>query len=102
METRDIRLEVKIWGSILDCQIFLENNQEVGFWAYNSSKKIYFKELKMYEIDGGILDVKILCKGKNGAKATLLIKIDGQLDETIICEIEHGASTKEKSINILS
>ena len=102
METKDIRLEIKIWGSILDCQIFLENNQQVGFWAYNSSKKVYFKELKMYEIDGGILDVKMLCRGKNGAKASLLLKIEGQLDENLICEILDGKSIIEKSINILS
>ena len=38
----------------------------------------------MYEIDGGILDIKMLCKGKNGAKATLLIKIDGQFIRDII------------------
>lgn len=99
MKTRDIRLEIKIWGSILDCRVFLENDNEVGFWAYNASKKIFFKELKSYQIDGP-LDTKMFCKGKNGASATLTIKIKGQDDETLVCVIEDGSSTESKSITI--
>lgn len=99
MKTRDIRLEIKIWGSILDCRVFLENEDEVGLWAYNTSKKIYFKELQSYQIEGS-LDVKMNCKGKNGASATLTIKINGQDDETIKCTIQNGSSTERKSISI--
>jgi len=99
MKTRDIKLEIKIWGSILDCRVFLENDDEVGLWAYNASKKNYFKELQSYEIEG-LLDVKMKCKGKNGASATLTVKIKGQDDETLKCTIQNGKSTESKSFTI--
>ncbi len=98
MKTRDIKLEIKEWGSILDWQVSLEN-VKVGNWAYNASKKIYFKDLQSYSIDG-LLDVKMNCKGKNGASATLTIKIKGQDDETLKCIIENGSSTGNKTITI--
>ncbi len=98
MKTKDIRLEIKIWGSVLDCKVFLEQN-EVGLWAYNASKKIYFKELHSYQIDGD-LDVKITCQGKNGASATLTVIIKEQDNETLTCTIIDGSSTKSKSIKI--
>jgi VCBS repeat-containing protein len=99
MKTRDIRLEIKIWGSILDCRVFLETDNEIGLWAYNASKKIFFKDLPSYQIDG-MLETKMLCKGKNGASATLTIKIKGQDDETLKCIIQEGSSSESKSITI--
>lgn len=99
MKTRDLRLEVKIWGSMLDCQVILETENEIGLWAYNASKKIFFKDLPSYPIDD-TLEIKMICKGKNGAKATLTIIIKGQENEILECEIQDGSATESKSIQI--
>lgn len=99
MKTRDVRLEIKIWGSMLECRVFLETD-EVGLWAYNVSKKIFFKELPDYPIEGK-LDVRMFCKGKNGASAKLTVKIKDQADDSLECVINEGNSETSKSITII-
>jgi hypothetical protein len=99
MKIRDIRLEIKIWGSLFDCSVTLEETNVIGLWAYDTKKMIFFKELKSYPIEG-TLEVKISAKGKNGASSTLTIKIKDQEDETLKCEIQDGSAIEKKSISI--
>ena len=100
MPTKDLRLELKPFGSILDCRVFLEVNDEIGLWAYNAQGKFYYKNLPSYPIIGNTLEVKMVAKGKNGASTKLIIKIEGQDNSELNCIIQNGSDVEEKSITI--
>lgn len=98
MKRKNLKLEIKFWGSILQCKVLLENIP-IGMWAYNSKNKYYFKDLPDYEIDGN-LDTELKIRGKNGGSATLIIKIEGQNEERLTSIIQNGKGISRKSIDI--
>ncbi|NBA88289.1 hypothetical protein GVN16_21130 [Emticicia sp. CRIBPO] len=100
MTTKDLKLELKPLGSILDCRVFLETHDEIGLWVYNTEGKYFYKNLPNYPIDGTSLEVTMIAKGKNGASTKLTIKIKGQPDETLTCLIKEGSDIEQKSIII--
>ncbi len=99
MKTVDIRLEVKLWGSLHNCHVYLENMDKIGLWSYDSEKNIHYRDLPNYEINGN-LDVKMEATGKNGASSTLVVKIKGQDPVQLICLIQNGHAASQKSITI--
>ena len=99
MKTVDIRLELKKHGAIHNGYVFLEKNEKIGFWLTDPEKGILYRDLNSYPVEGA-LDVKMNVTGKNGASATLTIKIKGQEQTQLICTINNGFSSEEKSISI--
>lgn len=99
MEAKDINLELKVQGSILDCRVFLEKTDEIGLWIFNNKDQFYYKSLPNFPITGG-LEVKLVAKGKNGASAKLLVKIKGLPQSELICVIQKGVAIAEKTIII--
>ena len=98
MTNKNLRLELKFWGSILDCHVYLDDN-EIGGWDYDKAEKIRFKELEAYHIDGSF-DVKIVARGKNGASVKLNIIIEGQESKQLEGFIEGGVTQVYKSIQV--
>ncbi len=98
MTNKNLRLELKFWGSILDCHVYLDDN-EIGGWDYDKAEKIRFKELEAYHIDGSF-DVKIVARGKNGASVKLNIIIEGQESKQLEGLIEGGVTQVYKSIPV--
>lgn len=98
MTNKDIRLELKFWGSILGCHVYLDDN-EIGGWDYDKAEKTRFKELEAYHIDDSF-DVKIVARGKNGASVKLNIIIEGQESKQLEGVIEGGVTQVYKSIPV--
>lgn len=98
MSNKDIKLILKIWGSVLDCHVLL-NQKAVSGWEYDRKNKVRFRELDAYEIED-ILDVEVIAKGKNGASVTLDVLIEGQETEQVECVVEDGMTKVYKSIVI--
>lgn len=98
MSNKDIRLELKIWGSVLDCRVYLNEN-EIGNWGYDRKNKVRFKELRSFPVED-TLDVETVAKGKNGSSVTLEVMIEGQDGEQLECVVEDGMTKTYKSIVI--
>lgn len=98
MSKKDIRLTLILWGSVLDCHVFV-GQQPVTGWQYDRKNKVRFKELNGYEIED-TLDIEIITKGKNGASVILDVHIEGQEVERLECVVEDGMTKVYKSIAI--
>lgn len=96
---KNITLEISIWGSVFDARVYLEGN-EIKLWQTNTSKKIKFRKLPNYDVDGTDLDVVLKTEGKNGSSVTLTIKFDNIIIDTITCINNKGIGNESKSYSI--
>jgi hypothetical protein len=96
---RNIILELSIWGSVLDAQIFLEGKR-IGLWQTNSTKRIRYRELPNYPITGPTLDLIVETEGKPGSSITLTIKLDNAILGAITCVNNPDSGREMKSYPI--
>lgn len=96
----NITLEISTWGSVFDARIYLEG-YEIKLWQTNTARRIKFRHLPDYYVDGGSLDVALETDGKNGSSATLTIKFDDFVD-TFTCTNNHGQGVVRRSYPVNS
>lgn len=88
------QLEIKFTGAVLDLKIELEG-QEVGLYFDGINE--WSRTIPAFEVEGN-LDVMMLCKGINGTKWDLEIKINGQAPVKFSGKVQKGYSVLTKSI----
>ncbi len=98
MDKRNIRLELKFRGSVLDCRVTV-NGENMGGWDYDKAEKLRYKELDAYAT-GGSLEVEVITKGKNGAAALLEVQVEGQEPVVIESVVEKGITQTHETIVI--
>ncbi len=90
------RLEVKFTGAVLDLRIELEG-KEIGL--YFDGISTWTRTLEEFEIEGK-LDLVMLCKGVNGTKWVLEIRVDGKGPQSYSGVIKKGYSSIKDEIDI--
>lgn len=90
------KLEIKFTGAVLDLRIELEG-KEVGL--YFDGISTWTRTLEEFEIEGK-LDLVLLCKGINGTKWALEIRVDGKGSKLYSGVIKKGYSSIKDEIDI--
>lgn len=98
MDNRNVRLELKFRGSVLDARVTV-NSVQIGKWDYDKVEKFRYKDLESYSL-GDVLDIEIITKGKNGAAALLEVIVEGQDNVLIESVVEKGITQTHKTIII--
>jgi hypothetical protein len=90
------KIELKFKGSVFDLKVELEG-KEVGLYFDGTSE--WNRILENFPIEGE-LDIIMFCKGLNGTKWELEIKVDGKGPKKFEGNIEKGYSLLSKKIQI--
>lgn len=96
MMNKDLKLELSFWGSILDCHVYINDN-EIGGWDFDRKRKIRFVNLESFRIEDSI-NVEVVARGKNGASVKLEVMIEGQDNILLEGVVEDGITKINKSI----
>ena len=95
-QKRMYKLEVKFTGPVLDLKIELEGH-EIGLYFDGISE--WSRTLEFFEIEGE-LDLVLLCKGVNGTKWQLEIKVDEKGPVKYSGKIRKGYSLLSDKITV--
>ena len=90
------KLEIKFTGAVLDLTIELEG-KEIGL--YFDGISTWTRTLEEFEIEG-MLDLVMLCKGINGTKWVLEIRVDGKGPKLYSGVIRRGFSSLRDEIDL--
>lgn len=90
------KIELKFKGAVFDLTVKLEG-KEVGLYFDGVSE--WTRTLENFTIEGK-LDIIMLCKGVNGTKWELDIKVDGKGPKKFEGSIKKGYSSLSKEIEI--
>lgn len=90
------KVEINFKGAVLDLKIELEG-KEIRLYFDGSSN--WSRVIKEFEIEGN-LDVVMLCKGLNGTKWEMEIKVDDKGPIKYTGKITKGYSIKFDEINL--
>jgi hypothetical protein len=90
------KVEITFKGAVLDLKLELEG-KEIGLYFDGSSN--WYRILEEFEIEGE-LDFVMICKGLNGTKWEMEIKVDEKGPKKYSGKIKKGYSLKSDEITL--
>ncbi|MFN3195266.1 MAG: hypothetical protein ACE364_04885 [Chlorobiota bacterium] len=90
------KVEITFKGAVLDLKLELEG-KEIGLYFDGASN--WFRVLEDFEIEGK-LDVVMICKGLNGTKWGMEIKVDEKGPKKYSAKIKKGYSLISDEITL--